>query len=262
MHSVFISYRREETAPQAGRLYDALVHRFGEDHVFMDIDSIGLGLDFMKAIDDAVSSCEVLLAVIGDRWTDVTDAHGARRLDDPQDFNRIEIEMALERDIRVVPVLVNGAPLPSADRLPDSLVPLTRRQALPLTDATFRADATRLVTQLEPVLDAPPPARAEEPRAAWRAELVERTDKLRVFKIALTRDSHTLELRLGDFVDRMLLDGKVVGRRAGGFLGDYRFTMTDGPATVDAVCRIKLTWTNNAFKEIVLTAGGAVLYAE
>jgi hypothetical protein len=231
----------------------------------MDIDSIGLGLDFMKVIDGAVSSCEVLLAVIGDRWADVTDAAGGRRLDDPQDFNRVEIEMALARDIRVVPILVNGASLPRAEQLPESLASLARRQALPLTDATFRADATRLVTQLEPVLGTgaaakPPPA--EEPRAAWRAELVERADKLRVLQIVLTNDTHTLELRVGDFIDRMLLDGKVVGRRAGGFLGDYEFQMRDGPATVDAVCRIKMTWSGGTFKEVVLTAGGGVLYAE
>ena len=259
--SVFISYRREETAPQAGRLYDALTHRFGEERVFMDIDSIGLGLDFMKVIDDAVSSCQVLLAVIGERWADHTDAAGARRLDDPQDFNRLEIEMALERDIRVVPVLVNGAALPSPEQLPDSLAPLSRRQALPLTDATFRIDTTRLVEQLEAVLGPTIPARAAA-QAKPSAELLERTDRLRILRIALSRDTHTVELRIGDFVDRIMLDGKQVARRAGGFEGEYRFEMSDGPATVQAVCRLKTNWNGSKFKEIVVTVGDTALYAE
>lgn len=264
--SVFISYRREETAPQAGRLYDSLAHRFGENHVFMDIDSIGLGLDFMKVIDEAVSSCEVLLAVIGSEWVRLTDARGARRLDDPQDFNRLEIETALARDIRVVPILVNGAPLPGPDELPETLAPLTRRQALPLTDTTFRADAARLLTQLEPVLGttpAPKPESAEAgPSTAWRAELLERSDKLRRFRLVLTQETHTLDLRVGDFVDRVVLDGKVVGRRLGGFQGDYQFKMSDGRNTVEGLCRINMTWSASAFKEIVLKVGDAVLYAE
>ena len=111
---IFISYRREETAFPAGWLYDRLNDRFGEAQVFKDVDSITLGDDFVEVITRAVGSCDVLLAVIGGRWSTMTDETGKRRLDDPDDFVRLEIEAALARNVRVIPVLVDGA------RMPDS----------------------------------------------------------------------------------------------------------------------------------------------
>lgn len=121
---IFISYRREETAAYAGRIFDRLSGHFGEDRVFMDVDSIAIGMDFTKAIVEAVSGCDILLALIGRDWPTITDSRGRKRLDNPEDFVRIEIEAALQRDIRVVPVLVDGASLPYADDLPPSLQPL------------------------------------------------------------------------------------------------------------------------------------------
>ena len=123
---IFISYRREETAYPAGWLYDRLAGHFG-GQVFKDVDSIELGDDFVEVITRAVGSCDVLLALIGDEWLTITDEHGRRRLDNPDDFVRLEIEAALSRRVRVIPVLVGEARMPHADELPDSLAALVRR---------------------------------------------------------------------------------------------------------------------------------------
>ncbi|MFZ0161316.1 MAG: toll/interleukin-1 receptor domain-containing protein [Kineosporiaceae bacterium] len=149
---VFISYRREETAYAAGWLYDRLAEHFGEDQVFKDVDSIEMGDDFVKVITTAVGSCDVLLALIGDRWLTITDEQGARRLDQPDDFVRREIEAALTRDVRVVPILVEGARMPRTEELPQSLVPLVRRQALELSPSRFSFDTGRLLTVLDRTL--------------------------------------------------------------------------------------------------------------
>src|SRR5579859_7462419 len=106
--AIFISYRRDDSEGEAGRLFDDLVRSFGEDSVFMDVDGINPGMDFRKAIDDNVASCGVLLAMIGPTWATIK--HGdARRLDDPNDFVRLEIASALSRNIAVIPVLVHDA---------------------------------------------------------------------------------------------------------------------------------------------------------
>jgi hypothetical protein len=146
---VFISYRREETAYAAGWLYDRLVEHLGRDKVFKDIDSIQLGDDWVEVINDEVSSCDVLLALIGDRWLTITDEQGRSRLEDPHDFVRLEIEAALTRNVRVIPILVEGARMPHLEELPASLSRLTRRQALELSPQSFDFDLGRLL----PVLD-------------------------------------------------------------------------------------------------------------
>jgi hypothetical protein len=157
MAGIFVSYRRDQTAAHAGRLADRLVDHFGESQVFMDVDSIGLGLDFVQVLQDAVGACEVMLVMIGPQWV-------SPRLEEPKDYVRIEVETALERSIRVVPILVGGAQLPQAAALPESLQPLTRRQAFELGDATFRADATELLDRLDRVLTTT--AAAQAPAAA------------------------------------------------------------------------------------------------
>ena len=142
---IFMSYRREETAYSAGWLFDRLVGHFGRDQVFKDVDSIDLGDDFAEVITTAVGACEVLLALIGDRWLTMTDQDGQRRLDDPHDFVRLEIEAALTRDVRVIPILVAGAQMPRAEELPASLAKLVRRQALELSPSRFDSDTQRLL---------------------------------------------------------------------------------------------------------------------
>ena len=106
-HSIFISYRRDDSEGEAGRLYDDLVRAYGNDSVFMDVAGIAPGLDFRKAIDDNVAGCGVFLAIIGPQWATITDPGGQRRLDDANDFVRLEIASALARNIAVIPVLVH-----------------------------------------------------------------------------------------------------------------------------------------------------------
>jgi hypothetical protein len=149
---VFISYRREETAYAAGWLFDRLADRFGRGQIFKDIDSIQLGDDFVDVITAAVRSCDVLLALIGEQWLTITDEHGRRRLDNPDDFVRLEIEAALARNVRVVPVLVAGARMPRSDQLPPSLAKLARRQALELSHSHFELDTSRLHKVLDTTL--------------------------------------------------------------------------------------------------------------
>ncbi len=150
---IFISYRREESRWSARSLHDRLAQRFDRKQIFMDVDSVGLGEDFVKTIEETVGSCDVLIAVIGAHWLTSTDAQGGRRLDNPEDFVRTEIATALRRHIRVIPVLVDGASMPQSADLPDDLKPLVRRNALLVGDTHFDDDCRRLMAAIEQVLD-------------------------------------------------------------------------------------------------------------
>jgi TIR domain len=146
---IFISYRREGEAALAGRIADLLGNQFGPDNVFMDVDAIRLGVDFVKVINEEVAKCDVLLALIGRTWLDARNEAGQRVLDNPDDFVRLEIAAALKRQIPVIPILVDGAKIPTASRLPEELQELARRNALDLRNASFRADMDRLVRELK-----------------------------------------------------------------------------------------------------------------
>src|SRR3712207_7691642 len=150
---IFIRYRRGESTIYAGRLYDGLSARLGDQDVFMDVDAIEPGVDFVEYIEREVGACEILIALIGRDWATVTDAQGVRRLDDPQDFVRLELATGLRRDIRVIPVLVQGATMPRADELPEDLKPLARRNALEIADLRWRQDFQRLWEVVEKVLE-------------------------------------------------------------------------------------------------------------
>jgi TIR domain len=150
---IFISYRREESRWSARSLYDRLSASFGPKQIFMDIDAIALGEDFIKAIERTVSECDVLIAVIGASWLTSKDDQGDRRLNNPEDFVRMEIATALSRDIRVIPVLVDGALMPRPTELPDDLKPLVRRNALRISDTSFDGDCQRLVAAIKQVLE-------------------------------------------------------------------------------------------------------------
>jgi TIR domain len=115
---VFISYRRDDSAGYAGRVRDRLERELGRDLLFMDVDAIPLGTNFTKVLHEEVAKCGVLLAVIGPNWLDARDEHGNRRLDDPNDFVRIEIAAALQRDIPVIPILLEGARIPRPTSYP------------------------------------------------------------------------------------------------------------------------------------------------
>jgi len=149
MPGVFISYRRDDSGGYAGRLFDVLASRFGPDQTFMDLDDIKGGDDFTAVIGEKVSQCSALLAVIGDRWLTLKGPDGVRRLDAPGDFVRLEIAKALERGVRVIPVLVSGAVMPRAEDLPDGLRPLSVHQAVEVRDAHFHADADQLIELLQ-----------------------------------------------------------------------------------------------------------------
>jgi hypothetical protein len=146
---VFISYRRDDSRGITERIYDRLVDHYGEDAIFKDVDSIPKGSDFRQIIKKAVSMCDVLLAVIGDRWLGVIDKTTRRRIDDKNDFVRIEIEIALQRGIMVIPVLINGAQMPKATKLPHSLQELAfRNGAVVRHDPDFHRDVNHLIKLL------------------------------------------------------------------------------------------------------------------
>lgn len=152
MPNIFISYRREDSLGHTGRLFDRLGKHFGKAHVFMDIAGIEPGLDFVEAIDKAVGSCDVFIVVIGKQWLNATDADGRRRLDNPEDFIRLELATALRRNIRVIPVLVQGAAAPSSENLPEDLKKISRFQAHEISDSRWDFDVGKLIEALEKVL--------------------------------------------------------------------------------------------------------------
>ncbi|MCI4646474.1 MAG: SUMF1/EgtB/PvdO family nonheme iron enzyme, partial [Hyphomonadaceae bacterium] len=157
MAKLFISYRREDSAHQADRLYEQLSKHVEDPRrdIFLDVDSIPFGVDFVTYLDGKVAECEVLLALIGKGWLAASDPKtGGRRLDDPKDFVRIEIASALKRGIPVVPVLLDGVPVPGAGDLPDDLKPLARRNGIVVTRRSFEGDVTALVRGLPTQLTA------------------------------------------------------------------------------------------------------------
>lgn len=151
---VFISYRRDDTAWPAARLYDLLAARLGPEHVFKDIDNIEPGQDFVERITSAVTGCDAALVLIGPRWATITDAEGRRRLDDPDDFVRLEVATALARGILVIPILVDDADMPAPEALPTELAGLSRRQAVDIDPAQM--DIDKLMRVLAPVLGVAP----------------------------------------------------------------------------------------------------------
>ena len=148
MAGIFISYRRDDSAGFAGRLYNDLLEHFGSGYIFRDIATLIPGEPFPRAIEQALSTCHILIVVIGQQWLTSVDAKGQRRLDDQDDFVRMEIEGAFRRRMRVIPVLVQGASMPKPQDLSQSLVPLTQLHAVELTDFHWKSDIGRLIETL------------------------------------------------------------------------------------------------------------------
>lgn len=147
---IFISYRRSDSADVTGRIYDRLVNHFGEGAVFQDVEDIPLGMDFAEFIQEVVGKCDAFLAIIGAEWLAAADQAGGRRLDNSADNVRIEIESALARKIPLIPVLVRGAEMPTAEALPESLRKLATRNAIRVRpNPDFRPDMSRLIEGLE-----------------------------------------------------------------------------------------------------------------
>jgi hypothetical protein len=144
----FVSYRRDDAAGTAGRIYDRLIEKYGPRNVFRDVDTIHAGENFTKAIDEAISSCDVLVAVIGPQWLTIENAQGQRRLFDPNDFVRLEIASALQKELTVVPLLVERATMPRESDLPPDLQPLTLRHAIRIDNESFNSDMNLLFDSL------------------------------------------------------------------------------------------------------------------
>jgi TIR domain-containing protein/SH3 domain-containing protein len=150
---IFINYRRGDDPGYTGRLFDRLQEVFAPEQLFLDVDNIAPGLDFVRVLDERIAESDVVLAVIGKGWIDARDAAGARRLDNADDFVRVEIASALNQDKRVIPVLVGEAAMPRPEELPEVLRPLARRNAVRLTHERFRSDMQGLIKAIQQALE-------------------------------------------------------------------------------------------------------------
>jgi hypothetical protein len=150
--AIFISYRRSDSEGESGRLSDVLSHRFSEQAVFMDVDAIRPGRDFRVAIEESIQGCAVLLVVIGPDWLEARGTTGQRRLNEANDYVRLEIAAALGRDIPVIPVLIRGARMPVAEELPKEISELAYRNGVTLTHSRWKSDLQVLIQALEPYM--------------------------------------------------------------------------------------------------------------
>jgi TIR domain-containing protein len=161
--TIFLSYRREDSAGHAGRLCESLERRLGKHQVFRDVDTIRAGEDFVDAIQARLHDCQAMLVLIGREWLDAADAFRHRRIDQENDYLRLEIATGLALPgVLVVPVLVEGMAMPLAEDLPETIRALGRRQAVSLRDETWDADVDRLVA----AVTGSSPARATRAKAA------------------------------------------------------------------------------------------------
>ncbi len=166
MPTIFLSYRRGDTSGYAGRLYDHLVQEFGKRRVFMDIDTLEPGVDFIDALQETLRSSDVLLLLMGWQWTSIADRKGKTRLHDEDDFVRLELERALQWEIRVIPVLVGGAEMPRREELPASIADITRRHAIEISDSRWAYDVKRLTEIVRKVPTQSESKRGGRPRRA------------------------------------------------------------------------------------------------
>jgi hypothetical protein len=265
MGEIFISYRRDDAAGEAGRLYDRLREHFGPERVFRDVDALEPGQRFTDEIEERLADCDVLIALIGKRWKGEADAAGGTRIDDPEDFVRLEIGAALRRGITVVPALVHNAQMPRAEELPPDLHPLLLHHALDLDSTDFHDDVTRLIRALEQQLS--PPAPRERPGRGRRIALLAGGATVGiaalVVALALLRSDPEIRLRSeagalsADQVRALLVErGFYSSRTTPGSPGlphAYTARVQEGvPVVVDAVTG--LMWQQGGSRRLV--AGG------
>jgi len=199
---IFISYRRDQAA-NAGRLYDHLSKRFGEDRVFYDVDSIVAGDDFSKEIISKVSQCGVMLVLIGPDWLGTAAVTRRRRIDKPNDWVRLEIETALRQGIWVVPVLVDGVKMPKASDLPRSLRPFARRHAFELSNIGFPREAGLLIQAVEQGY--------KVPQEEWRLNLQSNDGSKSTFRLSSDNREHLITISLTNRGKSVInVDGQVV----------------------------------------------------
>jgi hypothetical protein len=250
MPKLFISYRRQDSSDLTGRLHDRLKTRFGQDAIFVDIDSILPGIDFRRAIADGVKQCNALLAVIGEQWLDAEfedgPKEGQRRLDDPDDYVRIEVETALGRGIPVIPVLVGRATMPRAGDLPEGLKDLAYRNAVEVrSGADFHGHIERLIASLDRLL-------ARRQTLGDRVESAIRVANVSP-KMALAGLREALELLVRDVYEHRF--GEPPGRRSVENLVDRMAKETGLPPELDlaGLCR-RLNESGTACWDETMTA--------
>jgi len=189
MPRVFISYRRHDSADVTGRIADRLVGRFGKEQVFIDIDAIRPGADFVMEIEQAVADCNVLVAVIGRSWLEAIEGDDMRRTDDPLDYVTLEIAAALTRNVPIVPVLVGGATMPRAEELAAQIRPLARRNALEIRHAGFHQAVDMLIETIERQTEVGPMSTSPTPTQNLQPPYIARIEDLdRVLEMLLQRE--------------------------------------------------------------------------
>ena len=196
---IFISYRRSDASGHAGRLYDYLRDYFGSDRIFFDVDTIQAGTNFEQRITTELDNSDAALVLIGNQWLDITDKEGNRRLDNPQDYVRFEVETALSKNIPVIPILLQGVQMPSANMLPESLHDVSRRNAIRLNDDHWKSDCNLLVGVLKNALNV---SRSLKERKIRRYRLIVFTLSALVTLMAVLSQSF--------FLDTSTLSGLVV----------------------------------------------------
>ncbi len=160
MNKIFISYRRDDSAGYAGRLADRLATAFGEEQIFRDYEDIKPGQHFVESLENALANAKVLLVIIGKHWLTASNSQGQRRLDQANDYVRLEIETALKNNLTIIPILLNTTPMPETQELPTGLTALAFRQAITLSDSRWNRDVDNLIAYLRNLtgLAAPQPA--------------------------------------------------------------------------------------------------------
>lgn len=230
---IFINYRRDDSASHAGRLFDWLQKVFQLEQLFMDVTHIEPGLQFDRVLEEQVGQCDVLLAVIGKGWIDARDDSGVRCLDNHEDFVRVEIEWALRLDKRVIPVLVDDTRMPRPEKLPETIRPLAKRNAMRLSHDRFGTDVLSLIETLQRVLQEADAARqqaateqkgkaewaaggerskAEHTQRAWQAELLKRGRWSFTIRFYTAEEDHKLEYVPGVLYGQLERDGVVLKR--------------------------------------------------
>jgi uracil-DNA glycosylase family 4 len=149
MSRIFINYRRVDSEGYVGRLYDHLVQHFDPQDIFIDVNSIEPGADFVQELENAVAACDIFIAMIGPQWLVAADESGERRLDQWNDFVRVEIASALKQNKLVIPVLVGRAKMPAPKDLPEDLQSLARRNAIELSHQHFAFDMGQLINTIK-----------------------------------------------------------------------------------------------------------------
>src|SRR5215472_11451734 len=168
MSTVFISYRRDNTAGEARALSNDLISRLGENSVFMDVDSIALGRDFRSVLQETTASCDLMLVLIGKNWADAKDESGRTRLENPEDYVRLEIEAALKRNIPVTPVLVQGAQMPAPEQLPIEIRDLGYRNGFEISNNRWGSDVREMMRRLGLEKGRPPFPTPQSSSKRWR----------------------------------------------------------------------------------------------